>query len=379
MRSLSELYLDNMGLEKLSSLTFVRLKMLKVVDLRNNTLQSLSITRIPVFTKVYLAGNPWRCDCSLIRLQIQLLLIKSLDTEQQVLCQSPNALKGESLVKIHLLKLTCPAFGEDVSGTSPLTPSIRRLPHTSILSVAETLKTTMNYQSLPKTTFLTTTRNTIEANVQDPCLADQISNVLVSSAEKKSLDVSWSAHGDFNQFEIRYSTAEDMSTLRITVSLTKVRLYHLQPGTYRICIVPWSVEIFKCPAPKSRQCAEGQTEDTAPEHAHHVDFPPGSNSPLITAGVSVGLIVLIAVIIFIVYKIRSNKIQFQRYYNEDRAERSRKQETDPYTWDGVYENIDEDRHVYVTASSLWGMDNEKLDCSVTEQGSLPSVPKYVTL
>ncbi|OCT85509.1 leucine-rich repeat-containing protein 15 [Xenopus laevis] len=383
LRFITELYLDSLGLEKLTSMTFMKLRLLKELDLRNNSLQSLSVSKVKIFTKIYLTGNPWRCDCSLIGLHTRLQQAKNLDVEQQAQCDTPKALKGQSLINISLLKLTCPVLGEDVPVTpsTPISSEPNGLAKTSIRSVMKTMKpTTVAYKISPKPTpHPTAGNNKIEEEVQDPCLAEHISNVAVKPAEQGSLDVSWSVHGDYKQFEIRYSTEQEKSSLNIVGDLTNIRLYHLHPGSsYRVCIVPQNVIITKCQLPKTRQCADGQT-DGVPEQAYHVYSPPKSTSPVVTIGVSVGLVALVAAAIFAVYTLRSHKIQFQRYYNEDRAEGSRKQETDPYKWDGVYENIDDDRHVYVTAASLWGMDNEILDCSLAEPNPLSSVPKYQTL
>ncbi|KAE8611533.1 hypothetical protein XENTR_v10012493 [Xenopus tropicalis] len=383
LRFITELYLDSLRLEKVTSMTFSKLRMLKVLDLSNNSLQSLSVYNVKIFTKIYLTGNPWRCDCSLIGLHTRLQQTKNLDAEQQAHCDAPKALKGQSLINVNLLKLTCPATGEDISVTAS-TPSLlgsSQFANTSIRSVVETMKpTTHAYKTSPQAmSHSTAGNNKIEAEEQDPCLAKHISNVVVRPVEKESLDVSWSIHGDYKQFEIRYSTEEEKSSLNIIGDLPNIRLYHLNPGSsYRVCIVPQNVDIVKCQLAKTRQCADGQTADV-PEQAYHVYSPPKSTSPIVTVGVSVGLIVLVAATIFAVYMLRSHKIQFQRYYNEDGAEGSRKQETDPYKWDGVYENIDDDRHVYVTAASLWGMDNEILDCALAEPNSLSSVPKYQTL
>lgn len=90
-------------------------------------------------------------------------------------------------------------------------------------------------------------------------------------------------------------------------------------------------------------------------------------------------VVILAAAVIAVYTMRTKNFQFQRYHNEDERDGNKEEETDPYKWDGAYENIDEDTHVYVTSSSLWGMDNNKLDCNLAQPMPLPSVPKYVPL
>ncbi|KAM4722832.1 uncharacterized protein WCC33_009001 [Rhinophrynus dorsalis] len=382
LRTLTELYLDMVGLERVSSLTFRRLSMLEVLDLRNNSLEYLPVSRIKIFTKIYLTGNPWKCDCSLIGLHTRLQLTKVMDKDQQAECQSPKALQGQSLINVNLGKLTCPAFGEDNLTTTATPGTIEQsaLPQPSKHPVTTTSKSTaVVYKTPPpRPVFSSTPRNNI-AEVWDPCLADHISNVLVRPTGEETLEVSWSVSGDFSQFEIYYNAGQEKSSLHIIGGLTNIQINHLHPGTtYTVCIVPQNVDINKCRNPKYRQCAEGRTEGIF-QQPHAVYSPPVSTSPFLILGVSITIVVLVAISIFTVYIMKSRNINFQRYYNEEEDEGSRRQELDPYKWDGVYENIDDDRHVYVTASSLWGMDNDKLDCSLAEPVSLPSVPKYVTL
>ncbi|KAM4652919.1 uncharacterized protein O3C94_015126 [Discoglossus pictus] len=382
--ALTQLYLDNMGLEKVTSLTFSRLVNLEVLDLRHNNLTSLSVSLIEAFIKIYLSGNPWHCDCAIIGLHTRLQLNKVRDTDEQAVCQSPTALKGQRLANVDLKKLTCPAFVEDVITTKAtedrLTkPTIHPVTTASTVTMKATTEASITtYKTSPPKTFSQTTSGdkAVEDSL-DPCLADAISNVLVSSSGEKAPEISWTDSGDYNQFELRYSNGANSSAVHIIGEPMHVRLYSLDPGTtYTVCIVPQNVHISKCQVPKARQCASGQT-DGASEQPIYVISPAKTTPLLLIIGVSIAVIVLVVSAIVIVCTIRSRKIEFQRYYNEDGAESSKRQ--DPYKMDGIYENIDEDRYIYVTPSSLWAMDNDKLDCSAAEPVPLLSLPKYVTL
>ncbi|XP_063796801.1 chondroadherin-like [Pseudophryne corroboree] len=378
LKSVKELYLDNMGLEKASSLAFSRIRMLEVLDLRNNSLTSLPVSRIKSNTKIYLSGNPWRCDCSIVALYVRLLLGDKNNPQQQVQCQSPKALEGRSLTTLNILHLNCKSLTEDSTTATPGNYTEGKLVN-SPPSVAVTTRALVTPYKIftPATSVSTTVINKVD---EDPCLADYISNVLVKSMGEESLQVSWSVSRTYKSFQIVYSADEDRGTLHILGEPMHAQLYHLHPGTiYTVCIVPQNIDIAKCQKPKPGQCANGQTDDV-PEQTYHVNSPPSTNSsPFVIIGSFMAVVVLVAAVCFILYTRRTNNFQFQRYHDEDGIDGGRKQETDPDKWDDVYENVDEDRHIYVTASSLWGMDNEKLDCSLADSVPLPSCPKYVTL
>ncbi|CAJ0931556.1 unnamed protein product [Ranitomeya imitator] len=102
LKSVSELYVDNMGLKRVSSLALRRLRRLDVLDLRNNSLTSLSVSKLKSSTTIYLTGNPWKCDCSIAELYIRLLMGKKNDPEQEVQCKSPKGLEDRSLTTINV-------------------------------------------------------------------------------------------------------------------------------------------------------------------------------------------------------------------------------------------------------------------------------------
>ncbi|XP_075040200.1 uncharacterized protein LOC142100149 isoform X2 [Mixophyes fleayi] len=378
LRSVKELYLDNMGLEKVTSLSFNGIRMLQVLDLRNNSLTSLPVSRIKSNTKIYLTGNPWSCDCSIIDLYIQLLLRGRADPEQQVQCQSPKAFEGRSLTTLNILHLKCKFLTEDATTSTPVNQTEGKVENSSPSVAVTTRAITPTYKtSTPTTSISTTSINILE---EDPCLADYISNILVKPMGEESLEVSWSVSRNYKYFQILFSAGEHRDTVNISGGPMLAHLYHLNPGTiYTVCIVPKNIGIMTCQNPKPRQCANGQTDGVLGQTYHVSSLPKTINSPFVIIGSSAAAVLLVAAVAFIVYARRSNNFQFQRYHDEDGMDGIRKQETDPDKWDNAYENLDEDRHIYVTASSLWGMDNEKLDCTLADPLPLPSAPKYVTL
>ncbi|XP_073500415.1 leucine-rich repeat transmembrane protein FLRT3-like [Phyllobates terribilis] len=372
-KSVSELYIDNMGLKSVSRLVFSRLRRLDVLDVRNNSLTSLSVSKLKSSTTIYLTGNPWKCDCSIAELYVRLLMGNKNDPEQEVLCKSPKGLEGRSLTTINILNLKCKSFAVDATTFLPANQTEGKFINTSpsvVTSNKEVTKTT-------STPTFTTWINIIE---EDPCFADDISNILVKPAGEDSLDVSWSSFRDYRYFQIEYSSVDHRDTLHISGKQTQAQLFHLLPGTtYSVCIIPQIKDITTCETPKLKQCASGETSARSETAYHSHSLPKATTSPFVIIGSTVaGLVILVAAIIT-GYALRSSNFQFQRYHNEEETEGGKEDDTDPYKWGGEYENIDEDRHVYVTSSSLWGMDNEKLDCSLAESISLPSVPKYVSL
>ncbi|XP_077133628.1 leucine-rich repeat transmembrane protein FLRT1-like [Ranitomeya variabilis] len=373
LKSVSELYVDNMGLKKVSSLALRRLRRLDVLDLRNNSLTSLSVSKLKSSTTIYLTGNPWKCDCSIAELYIRLLMGKKNDPKQEVQCKSPKGLEERSLTTINILNFNCKSFAVDATTFLPANQTEGQFINTSPSVVT-------GNKELTKTTITPTSTTWINIIEEDPCFADDIANILVKPTGEDSLDVSWSSFRDYRYFQIDYSSVDHRDTLHISGKQTQGQLFHLFPGTtYNVCIIPHNKDIATCETPKSKQCASGETSALSETAYHSHSQPKASASPFAIIGSTVAGVVILVAAIITGYVLRSSNFQFQRYHNDEEIEGSKEDETDPYKWGGEYENIDEDRHVYVTSSSLWGMDNEKLDCSLAESISLPSVPKYVSL
>ncbi|XP_029446097.1 leucine-rich repeat-containing protein 15-like [Rhinatrema bivittatum] len=390
LRSLEQLFLDKLGLLKVTSLTFYRLRRLKILSLRNNSLETLpALFSLKTFTSLLLSGNLWRCDCNMIWLHTWLQLRKSQEERSQVQCSSPDALQGQMLVNVELQKLTCPPFGfevtlspyKEVSGNPPVTEQPAKIPlpqPTTKATTPSTIKAT-----LPTTTKPSTTASNHVPEKWDPCLSNHVSNIKVKSKGESSLIVTWSFSGDQEQFEVQYATKKTKEVLRVTGGLLEVELSGLQTGMeYTICVIPQNKDISKCLSPTARQCSKGQTAGTS-GYVQPVHSPPSQVHSAVGTGVSITVVVVLVGLLLVgVYKLRSRSIRFQRYYDEDEMDNSNHFHVDPskQELDPVYDEIDDDRHIYVMASNQWAIDGEeKLDCSLAASSTLPSTPRYINL
>ncbi|XP_024913716.1 chondroadherin-like b [Cynoglossus semilaevis] len=105
-RSLKELYLDNMGLEKMSpdSLTGLGPR-LRSLFLEGNKLEE--VPDLQPFTSlevINLADNPLMCDCPLLPLR---LWIEKVNLKVRATCANPPELKGRRVKDVHVFK-ACP-------------------------------------------------------------------------------------------------------------------------------------------------------------------------------------------------------------------------------------------------------------------------------
>ncbi|XP_035716655.1 leucine-rich repeat-containing protein 4C-like [Folsomia candida] len=85
---------------------------LKSINLDSNNLTTLSWTEFRVarsLTKLSLKDNPWRCDCHMQFLREFLRNVKDIDISKDVVCDSPQELKGRGLGSISRWQvLPCP-------------------------------------------------------------------------------------------------------------------------------------------------------------------------------------------------------------------------------------------------------------------------------
>ncbi|CAM5081005.1 unnamed protein product [Natator depressus] len=389
LRSLRQLFLDSLALEKITSLAFTRLRWLELLSLRNNSLESLPpLSSLRSLSTLYLTGNNWRCDCNLIWLRTWQK--KVLRKERSpVECSSPGALQGQLLVDIELQKLTCPPFGTDSTTLSPsenmntLTAiALSRdipLPRAATTASTTTSTTLTTTRRLPSSTMHSATSLHRVLDRWDPCLADHISSVSIRTKGDTSLVVAWAFSGDHDQFEVRYTAGQDEQVLRVAGGLAEVTLHDLRTGTeYRVCVIPQNENLLECQAPAARQCKAERTAGL-PSDAQPVHAPLGHSHSAVGFGVAVALLALAALALAVTYRLRTRPIQFQRYYDEDGSPRHRRSSNQAkMTTDPVDESMeDEDWHSYVTAASRWP--EEKVDGTMSAPPRLTSTPTYVTL
>ncbi|XP_078513699.1 uncharacterized protein LOC144772897 [Lissotriton helveticus] len=387
LRSLTELYLDEVGLQEVSASFLVGMRRLRILSLKGNRLESISLPRIKGQTELRLGGNPFCCDCQLLWLRVYLQMTMAKGSQEEVLCSTPMALRGQRLLSVEIQQLTCPAFGTKV------TTATYRSGGGFVQSTNPTIPLDVENRSKKATTVVATTRTTPLSPLQhpmptskalpepwDPCFANRMRSVDVKPNGETTLAVTWSATGDQDRFEVRYSAGEAMQALWVTGALAEVDIHQLQAGRdYKVCVIPLSTDVAKCIAPSARQCSVGHTIETIvdvqPVHA----TPAPLHSALGTGvGVSLVILVLVALGLAGAYKHWSRQAGFQRHFDDDDPGGER-YNPDPYKVDGIYESIEEDRNIYVTAASQWLTEaDEKLDCSLATPTSIMATPRYVT-
>uniref|UniRef100_A0A665UF42 Chondroadherin-like protein n=1 Tax=Echeneis naucrates TaxID=173247 RepID=A0A665UF42_ECHNA len=120
-RSLKELYLDKMGLEKVSGLSLTGLGPgLRSLFLEGNQLEE--VPDLHPFTSlevINLADNPLMCDCPLLPLR---LWIEKVNLKVRATCANPPELRGRRVKDVHVFK-ACPG-GESL----PSTPTVSTKP-----------------------------------------------------------------------------------------------------------------------------------------------------------------------------------------------------------------------------------------------------------
>ncbi|GAA6219971.1 chondroadherin-like protein [Lates japonicus] len=105
-RSLKELYLDNMGLEKMSQNSLAGLGPgLRSLFLEGNQLEEVpDLHPLTSLEVINLADNPLMCDCPLLPLR---LWIEKVNLKVRATCANPPELRGRRVKDVHIFK-ACP-------------------------------------------------------------------------------------------------------------------------------------------------------------------------------------------------------------------------------------------------------------------------------
>lgn len=124
-KSLKELYLNNMGLERMSPDSLTGLG----AGLRSLFLEGNHLESVPDFNPfsslevINLAENPLMCDCPLLPLR---MWIEKVNLKVRATCANPPELKGRRVKDVHVFR-ACPG-GESLPATPTVTPKLSRAP-----------------------------------------------------------------------------------------------------------------------------------------------------------------------------------------------------------------------------------------------------------
>lgn len=93
------------------------------LDLRDNSLKSLPSITLAEFSlkpdlRIQLAGNPWRCDCSIEDTLVWLKNTTQVIDVQNLTCAEPEGMKRQPLLHVQLSQLKCSGDMEGVLETS---------------------------------------------------------------------------------------------------------------------------------------------------------------------------------------------------------------------------------------------------------------------
>lgn len=93
------------------------------LDLRDNSLRNLPSTTLAEFSlkpglQIRLAGNPWRCDCSIEDTLVWLKNTTQVIDVQNLTCAEPEGMRRQPLLHVQLSRLKCSGDMEGVLETS---------------------------------------------------------------------------------------------------------------------------------------------------------------------------------------------------------------------------------------------------------------------
>ncbi|KAL6094460.1 chadl [Pungitius sinensis] len=124
-RSLKELYLDNMGLEKMSQTSLAGLGPgLRSLFLEGNQLEEVpDLHPLTSLEVINLADNPLMCDCPLLPLR---MWIENVNLKVRATCANPPELRGRKVKDVHVFR-ACPG-GEGLPAPPTVTPKPAKAP-----------------------------------------------------------------------------------------------------------------------------------------------------------------------------------------------------------------------------------------------------------
>lgn len=122
LSSLITLSLQNSSIIAIQNGT-LKVPPLRDLDLRDNSLRNLPPSTQAEFSlkpglHIWLAGNPWRCDCFIEEMLLWLKNTTQVVDMQNLTCADPTALKRQPLLQVELSQLKCSGNMEGVLETS---------------------------------------------------------------------------------------------------------------------------------------------------------------------------------------------------------------------------------------------------------------------
>ncbi|XP_061561713.1 chondroadherin-like b [Phycodurus eques] len=154
-KSLRELYLDNMGLEKMSQSSLAGLGPgLRSLFLEGNQLEEVpDLHPLSSLEVINLADNPLMCDCPLLPLR---LWIEKVNLKVRATCANPPELRGRRVKDVHVFK-ACPG-GEALPSVPSVAPKRAKTPkatkpkpmHLGRVKQGKMLKTKSKLRKSPK-------------------------------------------------------------------------------------------------------------------------------------------------------------------------------------------------------------------------------------
>ncbi|XP_028995954.1 leucine-rich repeat transmembrane protein FLRT2 [Betta splendens] len=312
---------DNL-LNRIPVRAFAGLHKLQRLDISNNQLQSLNqgaFDDLVSLRQLSVRNNLWLCDCS-IRWVVSWL--KSLTSSVNVrgfMCHTPERFRGMSIRELGAELVLCPPPHTPAADGSSFTDSPLNSQYVSSTS----------RQPLP--TIATppshTTRTKQPLDPQRETL-----QVRFSSLNDSAIHVGWVAAFPVTAYKVTWArmgpslTGDTVRERIVGGDHRGIRLDNLEPkSTYRICVIP--LDAFNNYRPKDDTvCTETVTTPSSPNpdkdkksSGPEQALQQEPSSPLLLAGLIVGAVVVVLVVLFCVFCWHVHKESRSRWkYNRGR-------------------------------------------------------------